>query len=142
VTLRLGQRKANLSARVAFVVRTVQLLFKGRLLVVKLRGRSMEPTYFPNELVLFERLQRIGDVGIGDVVLLASLAHSHLNVKRIAALPGADPRSGPHEALPPGTCFVVGDNSRVSADSRQWGPLPLDAIAARAIVPRHPMPPS
>ncbi len=35
--------------------------------------------------------------------------------------------------LPPGTCYVVGDNIQGSVDSRVFGPIPLEAIAGRVI---------
>jgi signal peptidase I len=34
----------------------------------------------------------------------------------------------------PGRCFVLGDNSEVSEDSRDFGPVPISAIVGRAVL--------
>jgi type IV secretory pathway protease TraF len=36
--------------------------------------------------------------------------------------------------LPPEECYVLGDNSNVSVDSRDFGPVPIDAILGRALL--------
>ena len=36
-------------------------------------------------------------------------------------------------SIPPGHCFVLGDNGPVSIDSRVWGPVPISAILGHAI---------
>jgi signal peptidase I len=36
--------------------------------------------------------------------------------------------------VPPGCCFVVGDNAQVSYDSREFGPVPISDIIGRAIL--------
>jgi signal peptidase I len=36
--------------------------------------------------------------------------------------------------VPPGHCFVVGDNTQVSYDSREFGPVPISDIIGRAIL--------
>jgi signal peptidase I len=36
--------------------------------------------------------------------------------------------------IPPGYCYVLGDNSSVSLDSRDFGPVPIDNIVGRALL--------
>jgi signal peptidase I len=36
--------------------------------------------------------------------------------------------------VPPGHCFVIGDNSQVSYDSREFGPVPVSDIIGRAFL--------
>jgi signal peptidase I len=106
---------------------------------VRICGRSMLPTLAHGQVLLTRPVR--GRVAAGDVVVL-SAATGRLYVKRIAALPGdvvtlgagrlyVNGRSwdgGPHAAaayvarwhVPPGHCFVVGDNPHESDDSRVW----------------------
>ena len=43
------------------------------------------------------------------------------------------PQDYPKTTIPPGHCFVLGDNRRQSKDSRQVGPIPLSDIVGRAV---------
>jgi type IV secretory pathway protease TraF len=36
--------------------------------------------------------------------------------------------------VPPQHCLVLGDNRSFSAESRDWGPVPMSAILGRAIM--------
>jgi len=40
--------------------------------------------------------------------------------------------------VPPGTCYVIGDNAGCSVDSRTLGPIPLDSIRGRVMIAREP----
>ncbi|MBN2295855.1 MAG: signal peptidase I [Pirellulales bacterium] len=43
------------------------------------------------------------------------------------------PQDHPKTTIPPGHCFVLGDNRRKSKDSREVGPIPLADIIGRAV---------
>lgn len=36
--------------------------------------------------------------------------------------------------IPPGYCFVLGDNAAISLDSRDFGPVPVSAIVGRVVM--------
>ncbi|MFC5661707.1 S26 family signal peptidase [Kitasatospora misakiensis] len=117
------------------------------LLLVTVRGRSMEPALRDGEVVLARR--RRGRSGarpqVGQVVVLpiqlpdgarlvGPVAEGDgLWVKRVAALPGHPIPAGVpgHPGpVPPGRIAVLGDNAAVSTDSRAVGLVPLDAVVA------------
>jgi len=109
------------------VVRWVQLGF----LVVTVAGTSMAPTFSPGDRVLVRR-RRLSRVRAGEVVVLRSPSDQvalPLMVKRVAAVPGdpvpvelADAPCGPLDTpVPVDRLLVLGDNPRVSFDSRECG---------------------
>ncbi|XP_022632228.1 mitochondrial inner membrane protease subunit 2-like [Vigna radiata var. radiata] len=71
----------------------------------------------------------------GDVVVFRSPTnHKETDIKRIAALPGE--WYGTHHnndviKIPLGHCWVEGDNSASSIDSKSFGPIPLALIRGR-----------
>ncbi|KAJ2679634.1 hypothetical protein GGI25_001324 [Coemansia spiralis] len=116
-------------------------------------GRSMQPALNPDsnrlwrDIVLVDRyvqghlstrrLQR------GDIVVFTSpFNHDRVVVKRIIALPHdcVIPRSDSHAfvRVPPGHCWVEGDESFHSNDSNTFGPLPMGLVKSRAIAPVWP----
>lgn len=59
-----------------------------------------------------------------------------LLVKRIVALEGDriwDPKHDCYVTMPPGHCWLTGDNAAASVDSRAFGPLPVSLIIARVV---------
>jgi signal peptidase I len=122
--------------------------------VVRIRGRSMQPTLAPGQMLL----TRPPDAGVavGDVVALTT-ANGALYVKRVAAGPGDvvaleagrlyvndRPWNGQARVLgahaqtwqvPDGHYFVVGDNLRKSDDSRVWAEpfVPASRISGVAL---------
>ncbi|RDY01585.1 Mitochondrial inner membrane protease subunit 2, partial [Mucuna pruriens] len=71
----------------------------------------------------------------GDVVVFRSpLNHKETHIKRIAALPGEwFGTNHNHDVLqiPLGHCWVEGDNTASSMDSKSFGPIPLGLIRGR-----------
>lgn len=123
------------------------VLVRRRFVVVRVRGTSMFPTYRPGDRVL---VRRAASLRRGEVVVLESRrsgrwrtgplpgpASGDWLIKRVAALPGDtvpvdcdDVRAG--EIVPPGMIIVLGDGER-SADSRHWGPVPMDRVLGRVV---------
>ncbi|KAH0450502.1 hypothetical protein IEQ34_021194 [Dendrobium chrysotoxum] len=114
------------------------------LTVSPVRGNSMHPTfasssttfpgYLKGDLVLIERFC-LHDFKFshGDVVIFQSPSnHKQIYVKRLIALPGEWIRvSSDMLKIPDGHCWVEGDNSSSSLDSRYFGPIPLGLIRGR-----------
>nr|POE58522.1 mitochondrial inner membrane protease subunit 2 [Quercus suber] len=103
--------------------------------IVPVRGASMSPTFnprprnFTDDYVLVEKfcLKKYG-FSHGDVVVFCSPSnHKEKHIKRIIALPG-DWIGATHNShddvlkVPKGHCWVEGDNSASSMDSRSFGP--------------------
>ncbi|KAI5663525.1 hypothetical protein M9H77_22848 [Catharanthus roseus] len=114
--------------------------------IVSVQGTSMSPTFnshvdnskrpLTDDRVLVEKfcLEKYKFFH-GDVVVFCSPTnHREKHVKRITGLPG-DWISAPHNydviVVPEGHCWVEGDNSALSFDSRSIGPIPLGLIRGR-----------
>ncbi|GAA3681892.1 hypothetical protein GCM10022224_052740 [Nonomuraea antimicrobica] len=122
------------------------------LVVVRVSGVSMWPTYRPGDRVLVRRAAA-GRVRRGEVVVFESAGPSGWGtgplpapqaaawtIKRVAALAG-DPvpddvaaavAAEPGAPVPEGALVVLGDGES-SADSRMWGYLPADRVLGVAV---------
>ncbi|ASQ99511.1 S26 family signal peptidase [Streptomyces sp. 11-1-2] len=129
------------------------------LVVVTVRGGSMEPTYRDGERVL---VRRGGRCAVGHVVVVRQRNGSRSSpapsqaaavgtgtgqewmIKRVAAVAGDRPPPGalpePDAAtggcVPPGTLVLLGDNTHNSYDSRQTGYFPASHVLGTVIRPR------
>ncbi|KAK7380282.1 hypothetical protein VNO78_32790 [Psophocarpus tetragonolobus] len=114
--------------------------------VVPVRGGSMSPTFNPktgswmeetfDDHVLVEKFC-LGNYKFsrGDVVVFRSpLNHKETMIKRIAGLPGewiGTEHNNDVIQIPSGHCWVEGDNTASSMDSKSFGPIPLALIRGR-----------
>lgn len=114
--------------------------------VAPVRGSSMSPTLNPgtiklmglstDDYVLVEKgCLRNYKFSHGDVVVFRSPSnHKERQIKRITALPGewiGTRRFYDVLKVPEGHCWVEGDNSSSSMDSRSFGPIPLGLVQGR-----------
>ncbi|KAA8517391.1 hypothetical protein F0562_017684 [Nyssa sinensis] len=113
--------------------------------IVPVQGFSMSPTFNPHtstsmgsltdDRVLVEKLcLEKYKFSHGDVIVFCSPSdHREKNIKRIAALSGDWIKTHSHGMLriPEGHCWVEGDNSASSLDSRSFGPIPLGLVRGR-----------
>jgi len=123
-------------------------------------SRSMEPTLYPGDRILVNRLAyRFGEPQRGDVLVFRyPLDPSRDYIKRVIAVGGDTIEArqnriyvngqaleesyvppgvvyndfGPIK-VPPNTYFMMGDNRNISADSRVWGPLERKLIIGKAV---------
>jgi len=93
-------------------------------------GLSMWPSLAPGDIVVFAR----GLDPVPGSVVVADLPGHGLIVKRVTASAGEVPEGWGSAPLPPGTCFLVGDNRENSYDSRAFGPLPVERIVGRVVL--------
>ncbi len=111
----------------------------------RVTGSSMVPTLHSGNLIGCNRLAYALHIPgfrqplwqwatpeVGDVVVFRAPQGGRRCVKRVARAPeGARP-------LPPGQFWVLGDNAAHSTDSRAFGPVPLDLICGRVVLPSLP----
>ncbi|GAX72811.1 hypothetical protein CEUSTIGMA_g266.t1 [Chlamydomonas eustigma] len=113
--------------------------------VVKVEGPSMQPTFNPDsrkgsDWVLVEKVSHklMYKYTRGDVIVLWAPDNPRLQiVKRLIALESDlvwDDRKQSAEEIGAGHCWVEGDNSRRSCDSRtSYGPVHLGLLEGRAL---------
>lgn len=95
-----------------FVFLLIAIILHQVFFIVEIKGRSMEPTYRDGDFVLATRLCSVKE---NDVVVIDH--DGEIVIKRIETI---YPKSK--------TMFVLGDNTNLSEDSRDYGCLPLTSI--------------
>ena len=136
----------------------VSALAGRRLVMVTVRGHSMEPTFREGDRVLVRR-DRAPEPG--QVVVIGQPRHRRSTepltqdgeaseatagfwiIKRVVAVPGDPvPRDRipaladvPEDRVPPGRLVLLGDNPQASIDSRQTGYFPLDRLLGVLVGP-------
>lgn len=105
------------------------VLSDGDIVIVKPLGNNSFLTAVLKEFVLAFGYNQIG---IGDLIIAKNPTHPKLNIcKRVIGIEG---HRLPFEYrqlkkfVPAGTVWVEGDNTQISRDSRNFGPLPIGLI--------------
>jgi signal peptidase I len=128
---------------------------------VRIPTSSMARTLLPGEHVLVDKVSPHARAWRhGDIVMFRAPGTGQLTVKRLVGLPGdrlairdgvlvvngarvAEPYVAPGAIdsvffgptlVQPGEVFVLGDNRRNSLDSRDYGPVPVDALEGRVLL--------
>lgn len=96
------------------------LLILGKRKRLRVTGPSMTPLFQSGEEILFDpKAYRNSLPRIGDIVVAKHPHQAKQIVKRVAVV------------LEDGSCFLKGDNSNASTDSRSYGFIPLTKIIGR-----------
>ncbi|TLS26185.1 hypothetical protein PpBr36_04505 [Pyricularia pennisetigena] len=106
-------------------------------------GPSMLPTFeVVGDAAVINRTYRRGrNICVGDIVAYdIPVEKKDTGMKRVIGMPGDyvlinSPESGSSEMIqvPPGHCWLVGDNIPASRDSRHYGPVPLALIHGKVV---------
>ncbi len=99
--------------------------------VIAVSGSSMVPTFQDTDYVFATILQDDDELAVGDIVILEE--DGIYLIKRIAAMPGDTLQPDYVKSIPELTMgedeyYVLGDNWKVSRDSRMFGPISRDDI--------------
>jgi signal peptidase I len=162
------------SAWIRFVLETLQTIILAVVLYflidsvvarVRVENISMEPTLFPGEFLLVNKMSyRFSDVSRGDIIVFHYPKNPREDyIKRIIGLPGdvvtienqqvlvddkvveenyisAPPEYSGRWDVPLDALFVLGDNRNQSSDSHSWGFVPYGNIVGKAEVIYWPFP--
>ncbi|MFZ1483403.1 MAG: S26 family signal peptidase [Candidatus Saccharimonadales bacterium] len=93
---------------------------KAPIVIRRVQGASMTPAYMPGQLVIALRPWR--DVAVGDVIVF-----DHKQIEKIKRV----------RSLHDDGVYVVGDNTHASTDSRVFGLVEHQAVAAIVIWPKR-----
>ncbi|WP_420915208.1 S26 family signal peptidase [Micromonospora aurantiaca] len=128
-----------------------------RLVIVTVRGASMEPTLINGDRIVARRV-RTSALKVGQIVVVeqpvrrgrwewlqakGGLTSRDWMIKRIAALPGDPvpthlaslPGARPGQLVPADSLLLLGDNKGFSTDSRHIGYVPIDRALAVMLRP-------
>lgn len=112
---------------------------------IEVQGDSMYPTLDPGQRLLMTKAYwLVGDLEVGDIVVLYNEAENEVIIKRVYRLghgevdlanvpKNYDLRNGAY-IVRDGYIYVLGDNWEVSLDSRTYGEFPVEAIMGKVVV--------
>ncbi|KAH7731337.1 CRE-IMMP-1 protein [Aphelenchoides avenae] len=108
--------------------------------IILCQGVSMEPTLLNGDIVIGERMSVTAhNLRRGDIVCSTSPQDSNellckrLVHKELDTIEYHQSYALPLRRVPPGHCFLVGDNLNYSTDSREIGPVPEGLVQLRVV---------
>jgi signal peptidase I len=126
---------------------------------IRVEGSSMEPTLHNGEFIIVNKLAyRLGKPRLGDVIVFRFPNDPGQDyIKRVIGVPGdrikvsqghvfvngkmldepyiaAMPNYSGDWTIPADALFVLGDNRNNSSDSRNWGPVMMEAVIGKALL--------
>jgi signal peptidase I len=126
---------------------------------IRVDGSSMEPTLHNGEFIIVNKLAyRLGEPRLGDVIVFRFPNDPGQDyIKRVIGVPGdrievsqghvsvngkmldepyiaAMPNYSGDWTVPTDALFVLGDNRNNSSDSRNWGPVTMEAVIGKALL--------
>ena len=121
------------------------IFFKNEFFTIQVTGKSMETTYHNGQRLLATRAYwLVGNIKRNDVVVVKSETPGEYLIKRVNRLGGETvdwlnvPDDHKLEAgtytVPQNSVYVLGDNLPESADSREFGPVPLNRIMGKVVI--------
>ncbi|WP_327347395.1 S26 family signal peptidase [Streptomyces europaeiscabiei] len=135
-----GKVPPSHGSRLGRLTRFLTPLVGRYLVLVTVRGRSMEPTYYERDRVLVVR----GTTALRNRVIVVAdpRGKEGFLIKRVLATPGEPvPRDrvpalthAPEQQVPSGKLVLVGDNLEQSMDSRQVGYFSSSGVLGRVLL--------
>ena len=112
---------------------------------IEVQGDSMVPTLQPGQRLLITKAYwLVGDIKYKDIVVIDNPSENEVIIKRVYKLGGevVDLKNVPASwdltlgkyTVPEGQVFVLGDNFKVSQDSRHYGPFKLSDVIGKVVI--------
>ncbi|KAI3384330.1 hypothetical protein SNEBB_001573 [Seison nebaliae] len=107
--------------------------------IARVEGLSMQPTLNPtrtsNDIVALSRLDNLMTPERGEIISINCPTNKKFKlIKRVKAISGDHLKlpEGKSIVVPEGHCWILGDNELHSYDSREFGPISVGLINAKA----------
>ena len=123
----------------------VSVFFYYNFKTIEVQGNSMEPTLHEGQrLLISSAYWLVGEIKVNDIVVIQNTFEDDVIIKRVYKMAGGtvDLASVPENwditqgkyVVPEGTIYVLGDNGKVSLDSRHYGPFNRRDVIGKVVV--------